>query len=76
MDYVHPEVVILMGDLLDEGSIGDDWEFDVYAQRLKQLYTVPENVKVRKKLKTKLSNISVNLGKYENILKLPRCSLF
>ncbi|XP_072035772.1 uncharacterized protein [Amphiura filiformis] len=46
MDYVHPEVVILMGDLLDEGSIANDWEFDVYAQRLKQLYAVPENVKL------------------------------
>ena len=46
MDYVRPDVVVLMGDLLDEGSIANDWEFDVYAQRLKRLFTVPDNVKV------------------------------
>ena len=46
MDYVIPEVVVHMGDLIDEGSISNDWEFDVYAQRLKQLYAVPDKVKV------------------------------
>ncbi|XP_011676909.1 metallophosphoesterase 1 homolog [Strongylocentrotus purpuratus] len=46
LNFVNPDIVIIMGDLLDEGSISEDWEFERYATRLKNIYEVPEGVQI------------------------------
>ncbi|XP_033630833.1 uncharacterized protein C630.12-like isoform X1 [Asterias rubens] len=43
--YIKPDVVITMGDLLDEGSISTETEFEIYAERFKRLFEIPNDVK-------------------------------
>ncbi|XP_072168309.1 uncharacterized protein [Diadema setosum] len=46
MNFINPDVVILMGDLLDEGSKATDSEYESYVRRLKNIFEVPSRVKV------------------------------
>ena len=46
VQFVKPDVVIFMGDLLDEGSIAADWEFERYVSRLRDIFKVPDHIKV------------------------------
>ncbi|XP_038065586.1 uncharacterized protein C630.12-like [Patiria miniata] len=43
--YIKPDVVVTMGDLIDEGSISSDADFEIYAERLKKLFAVPDHIK-------------------------------
>ncbi|XP_022095586.1 uncharacterized protein LOC110981889 isoform X2 [Acanthaster planci] len=45
LGYIQPDVIVTMGDLLDEGSISTDVEFEIYAKRFKELFAVPEYMK-------------------------------
>ncbi|KAJ8037040.1 hypothetical protein HOLleu_17760 [Holothuria leucospilota] len=40
----EPNVVIFMGDLIDEGSAAGDEEYSKYAKRFKSLFSVPDHV--------------------------------
>ena len=43
--YVRPDVVIFLGDLLDEGSIASDDEYINYVNRFHSVFRMPTNVK-------------------------------
>ena len=46
-DHVQPDVVIFLGDLIDEGSVATDVEYELYVNRFRQIFgTSTANVKV------------------------------
>ena len=44
--HVSPDIVIFLGDLLDEGSNANPEEYDSYVQRFRKVFIIPSNVKV------------------------------
>lgn len=38
LNYVEPDVICFMGDLMDEGSIADDDQFERYLDRFQHVY--------------------------------------
>lgn len=40
-DHVQPEIVVFLGDLLDEGSIATEAEFRQYSERFRRIFDVP-----------------------------------
>ena len=46
LQKVNPEVVVFLGDLLNDGSISDDGEFIAQAKYFKSIMTIPPSVKV------------------------------
>ena len=44
--YVSPDVVIFMGDLLDEGSTAKDIDYETYFQRFQRIFAVDSSTKV------------------------------
>lgn len=42
----NPDVVFVLGDLLDEGSYCNDAEFQYYIKRFYSLFYVPESIKM------------------------------
>ena len=46
-NYVQPDIVVFLGDLMDEGSVANGPEYDLYAQRFHQIFgTSTSRVKV------------------------------
>ncbi|XP_076038651.1 metallophosphoesterase isoform X2 [Oratosquilla oratoria] len=45
LEKAHPEVVIFLGDLINDGSISNDKEFSESVQHFKNLMEIPEYVK-------------------------------
>ncbi|XP_028406418.1 LOW QUALITY PROTEIN: metallophosphoesterase 1 homolog [Dendronephthya gigantea] len=45
LNQVKPDVVVILGDLLDEGYIASDDEFYQYKEWFEDIYRVPETVK-------------------------------
>jgi len=43
--YVRPDVVVFLGDLLDEGSVASDDEYTTYIHRFSHVFRMPRNVK-------------------------------
>lgn len=46
MSHVRPNVVIFLGDLIDEGSFADDFLYEKYFQRFSDIFPQPDNVKM------------------------------
>ena len=44
VSYVRPDVVVFLGDLLDEGSVASDDEFLTYVHRFRKVFRMPTNV--------------------------------
>jgi len=44
--HVQPEVVVFLGDIMDEGSIATDDEYRRYVERFNDLFHVSHTVKV------------------------------
>lgn len=42
--YVRPDVVVFLGDLLDEGSVATDHHYVTYVDRFKSVFPVPKDV--------------------------------
>lgn len=42
--FIDPDVVIFLGDLLDEGSTADDKEFNLYVDRFYNIFENQENI--------------------------------
>jgi hypothetical protein len=51
---VRPDVVVFLGDLLDEGSVGSDADYLTYVKRFKSVFSFPDHVKVGILLKAHL----------------------
>jgi len=45
VSYVRPDVVIFLGDLLDEGSKASDDEYTTYIRRFRHVFKMPASVK-------------------------------
>jgi len=45
VSYVRPDVVIFLGDLLDEGSVATDDEYMTYIRRFHNVFRMPTTVK-------------------------------
>ena len=45
-NHIQPDVVIFMGDLLDEGSKASDDDYKQYYQRFRNIFNIPSHVKV------------------------------
>ena len=43
--YVRPDVVVFLGDLLDEGSISSDDEYTTYVRRFRNVFRMPGTAK-------------------------------
>lgn len=43
-NYVRPDVVLFLGDLLDEGSVASKEEFATYMKRFQSVFQVPSNI--------------------------------
>ena len=47
LNHVQPDVVIFLGDLIDEGSVATDVEYELYVNRFRQIFgTSTSKVKV------------------------------
>jgi hypothetical protein len=44
LKFVQPNVIIFLGDLMDEGSIATDRQYLDYFERFMKLFPIPENV--------------------------------
>ncbi|KXJ13872.1 cell division control protein 1 [Exaiptasia diaphana] len=44
MSYASPDVVVFLGDLLDEGSFATDDDFLIYKNRFHDIFSVPDNI--------------------------------
>jgi len=44
VSYVRPDVVVFLGDLLDEGSVASDDEYLTYVHRFRKVFRMPTNV--------------------------------
>ncbi|XP_064607270.1 metallophosphoesterase 1-like [Liolophura sinensis] len=42
--YIKPDVVVFLGDLLDEGSVATDEEFEDYTRRFQSIFSTRANV--------------------------------
>lgn len=47
LNHVQPDAVVFLGDLFDEGSSSTDIQFESYVRRFKQIFQLPQNVKVK-----------------------------
>lgn len=43
VSHVLPHVIVFMGDLMDEGSVAKNEEFQRYVNRFKNIFYVPNN---------------------------------
>lgn len=43
LNYVKPDVIIFLGDLIDEGSVAGEQEYKEYVQRFYKIFEVKEN---------------------------------
>lgn len=46
-EHVLPDVVVFLGDHLDEGSVATDPQYQRYVDRFRSIFVVPRNTKVR-----------------------------
>ena len=46
LGHVQPDVVLFLGDLIDEGSKASDMEFQTYIERFRTVFNVPGHIKV------------------------------
>ena len=46
LEHTQPDVVVFLGDLLDEGSSASDQEYDLYASRFHSIFKAPDHVQV------------------------------
>lgn len=46
LGHVRPDVVVFLGDLLDEGSVASDSDYQTYVKRFKNVFTFPDHVQV------------------------------
>lgn len=46
LSHVRPQIVIYLGDLIDEGSFADDFLYEKYFQRFSDIFVQPDSVKM------------------------------
>lgn len=46
LDFTQPHIICFLGDLLDEGSIANQQDFDSYVKRFNRIYKINTNIKV------------------------------
>jgi ethanolamine phosphate phosphodiesterase len=46
VSHIQPDVIVFLGDLIDEGSFADDFLYEKYFQRFIDIFPQPDNVKM------------------------------
>lgn len=83
-NYIQPDIILFLGDLMDQGYMASDREFHSYVERLKNIYSMPSQVNQSKIIISPGDNdiggieevlIPANVKRFEKIFNLSEDSI-